>query len=174
MAGAVVVLLVAAFVAGRWWPADSAQQSAIATVDSLPSGIALDDDARQRILLTSVADHLDRSERILTDMMNTPEGGDLSRAQRWADDLVASSRLYRQDAVDAGEYSVAAVLDELERNLLEVVHSPPRATAASLDDIRRRIDAAALLFKVRVLGNELRQRERPDRTRTRRFLLHTS
>jgi hypothetical protein len=51
------------------------------------------------------------------------------------------------------------VLDELERNLLEVVHSPSQITAAQLDDVRRRIDAAALLFKVRVLGDELRQRE---------------
>jgi hypothetical protein len=54
---------------------------------------------------------------------------------------------------------VAGVLDELERNLLEVVHSPSRVTAADLDEVRGRIDAAALLFKVRVLGDELRQRE---------------
>jgi hypothetical protein len=54
---------------------------------------------------------------------------------------------------------MASVLDELERNLLEVVHSPSHITAAQLDDVRRRIDAAALVFKVRVLGDELRQRE---------------
>ena len=54
---------------------------------------------------------------------------------------------------------MAGVLDELERNLLEVVHSPSQVTAANLDDVRQRIDAASLLFKVRVLGDELRQRE---------------
>ena len=54
------------------------------------------------ILLTSVADHLDRSERVLTDIMNAPRG-DISAEQRWADDLLDASRLYRQDAIDAGE-----------------------------------------------------------------------
>ena len=57
------------------------------------------------------------------------------------------------------------MLDELERSLLEIVHTPSRATAAHLEEIRRRIDAASLLFKVRVLGDELRQREAmPDRS----------
>jgi hypothetical protein len=32
-------------------------------------------------------------------------------------------------------------------------------TAADLDEMRRRIDSAALLFKVRVLSDELRERE---------------
>jgi hypothetical protein len=116
-------------------------------------------DSRQSILLTSVAEHLDRSERVLTDIMNTTKGGDISTEQQWAADLVSASRLYRHEAIDIGEQSVAGVLDELERNLLEVVHSPSRITAAQLDDVRRRIDAASLLFKVRVLGDELRQRE---------------
>ena len=123
--------------------------------------------AVNRILLTSVADHLDRSERVLTDIMNAPRG-DISAEQRWADDLLDASRLYRQDAVDAGEHSVASVLDELERSLLEIVHSPSRISAADLDQIRRRIDAASLLFKVRVMSDELRKREdAPDRSTPR-------
>ena len=51
----------------------------------------------------------------------------------------------------------------LERSLLEIVHSPSQINAADLEQIRRRIDAAALLFKVRVMRDELRQREEPDR-----------
>ena len=65
------------------------------------------DSRANRILLTSVADHLDRSERVLTDIMNAPRG-DISAEQRWADDLLDASRLYRQDAIDAGERSVAS------------------------------------------------------------------
>src|SRR5207253_6677328 len=117
------------------------------------------DAARQRILLSSVADHLDRSERVLTDIMNASNASDISAEQQWADDLLSTSRLYRQDAVDAGEQSVAAVLDELERSLLEIVNSPSNISVAELEQIRRRIDAAALLFKVRVMSDELRQRE---------------
>jgi hypothetical protein len=160
LAGGIAMLIVAAFFAGRLWPnaAGRGATPAPATASAKP-GDAAGNDGRQRILLTSVADHLDRSERILTDIMNAPDGGDISAEQRWARDLVAESRLYRQDAVDAGEQSVAGVLDELERNLLEVVHSPSKMTAAELNDVRQRIDAAALLFKVRVLGDELRQRE---------------
>jgi len=71
--------------------------------------------------------------------------------------------LYRQDAIDAGEQSIASVLDDLERNLVEIVHSPSTISAADLEQIRRRIDAAALLFKVRVMSEELRQRENAPR-----------
>ena len=154
---AVAMLVVVAFITGLSWskpgsPLPASPSAVASTTAGAPDG-------RQRILLTSVAEHLDRSERILTDIMNAPDGGDISTEQRWAEDLVAASRLYRQEATEAGEQSVASVLDELERNLLEVVHSPSKITAAELHDVRQRIDAAALLFKVRVLGDELRQRE---------------
>jgi hypothetical protein len=162
-AGAFAVLLMAAFVAGRWWSAPDGATPAVTPPGptAAAAGASVSDDARQRILLASVADHLDRSERVLTEIMNAPAGEDISAEQKWAEDLVVTSRLYRQDAADAGEHSVAVVLDELERSLLEIVHTPSRATAANLEEIRRRIDAASLLFKVRVLGDELRQRENP-------------
>ncbi|HEY7292079.1 MAG TPA: hypothetical protein VH583_19745 [Vicinamibacterales bacterium] len=167
-AAAAAVLVVAAFVAGRAWrptaPASNVPNVATNAPHTTPStanGAAstADADARRRILITSVADHLDQSERVLADIMNAPEAGDISFEQRWAEDLVTASRLYRQDAIDAGERSVANVLDDLERNLLEIVHSPSKISAADLEQIRRRIDAAALLFKVRVMSDELRQRE---------------
>jgi hypothetical protein len=159
LAGVAAVLVMAAFVAGRVWPR---QPVAPASVETQTPGLvtaAANDAVRDRILLASVADHLDRSARVLTDIMNAPARSDISTEQRWAEDLLTTSRLYRQDAVDAGEQSVATVLDELERNLLEIVHSPSAISAADLEQIRRRIDAAALLFKVRVMSDELRQRE---------------
>jgi hypothetical protein len=168
-AAAAAMLVLVAFVAGRVWPrppADTPAASNARTASASPGSIDAGD-TRQRILLTSVADHLDRSARVLTDIMNAPRG-DISSEQRWADDLLTASRLYRQDAVDAGEQSVAAVLDELERSLLEVVNSPAKISAADLDQIRRRIDAAALLFKVRMMSDELREREQaPDRSTPR-------
>ena len=171
LAAAAALLVVAAFTAGRLFPGSRAPRpSPASTADATPGT-----DAGRRILLASVADHLDRSERVLTDIMNTADPADLSAERGWAEDLLTTSRLYRQDAVDAGEQSVAAVLDELERNLLEVVHSPAKMSAADLEQIRRRIDAAALLFKVRVMSDEIRQREQaPDdrsvpRTSTRKI-----
>jgi hypothetical protein len=156
-AAAAAMIVIAAFVAGRVWerqPSSSAPAPATESARTAPSA-----EVSRRILLTSVADHLDRSERLLTDIINAPERGSIATEQAWADDLLTTSRLYRQDAIDAGEQSVAAVLDELERTLIEIVHSPSQTSAADLEQIRRRIDAAALLFKVRVLGDELRQRD---------------
>ena len=175
LTGAVAVLLLAAFAAGRWWtpagtPSPAIATNATATAAAAPASA---DAGRQRVLLTSIAEHLDRSERVLTDIVNT-KSGDISAEQQWAEDLVAASRLYRQDAADAGEHSAALVLDELERSLLEIVHTPSRASAARLDEIRRRIDAASLLFKVRVLGDELRRRESQDAPRPRALAAQTS
>jgi hypothetical protein len=164
-AAAAAVLMLAAFVAGRSSmnranltnPSNVARSANPANPEN-PANPA-NAGQRQRILVSSVADHLDRSERVLTDIMNASNPGDISIEQGWAEDLVTTSRLYRQDALEAGEQSIATVLDDLERNLLEIVHSPAKISAADLEQIRRRIDAAALLFKVRVMSDQLRDRE---------------
>ncbi len=163
-AGAAAALVLAAFVAGRLWSPHPATLPSARQTEVAGNGAA--SQGRQRVLLASVADHLDRSERVLVDIMNAPTHGDISSEQRWADDLLTASRFYRQDAVDAGEQSVATVLDDLERSLLEIVHSPAQISAADLEQIRRRIDAAALLFKVRVMSDQLRQREEPPAERS--------
>jgi hypothetical protein len=158
LVAAAAVLVLAAFVAGRYLPGERAGSAPAGdTPPTMARGGTAEE--RQRILLSSVADHLDRSARVLTDVVNTAESRDISTEQRWAEDLLTTSRLYRQDAEDAGEQTVATVLDDLERSLLEIVHSPSQISAADLEQIRRRIDLAALLFKVRVLSDELRQRD---------------
>jgi hypothetical protein len=148
---AAVVLVAGGFIAGREWPAPLPDD--VAVVPAEPT----DDGARQRRdLLLTVADHLEQSERVLTDLVNAPGGVDISTEQEWATDLVAASRLYRQEAINTNEVSVVAVLDELERALLDVVHRPSQATDEDLDEIRRRVESASLLFKVRVMSSELR------------------
>jgi hypothetical protein len=154
-ATAAVVLIAAGFAAGRL----STPETDI-TVATAPSS-AVDEATRRRVLMLTVADHLERSERVLTDIVNASAGTDISTEQQWADDLVADSRLYRQDAIDTREMSIAALLDELERTLLEIVHRPSLATTEDLDEIRRRVDSLALLFKVRVMSGELRDLTEP-------------
>jgi len=159
-AAALSLVVALAFLAGRMWSGRPAAPGVVpgATVETTAAATA----ARQRILAASVAEHLDRSDRVLTEIMNAAKGNggrDISAQQRWADDLLAASRLYRQDAIATGEQSMANVLDELERSLIEIVHSPAQISDADLEQIRRRIDAAALLFKIRVLHDELRERE---------------
>lgn len=153
-AAAATVLLATGFVGGRLWPSTTPDPSAPALVADARD----DEDARRRVVLLTVAEHLDRSDRVLAEIMNAPGAGDLSDEQEWAGDLVAASRLYRQNAIAVDERAIAAVLEELERVLLDVVHQPSTPGPADLEQIRQRIDSAALLFKVRVLNSELQRR----------------
>ena len=149
----VAALVVAAFVAGRLAPLRApGAPAAVASVDP--------NDAGARVRLAATGDHLERSERVLLDLVNA-EGPtvDLTDQQAWAADLINSNRLYREAATGAGDTLVANVLDDLERSLLEIVHGPSKAMPAELDAVRARVDAAALLFKVRILADELHERE---------------
>jgi hypothetical protein len=158
-AAAALVCVAVGFSAGRLWPATQERPPA---PFAAASDIA-DDEVRRRVVLLTVTDHFDRSDRILAEIMNARGPQDLSAEQQWAGDLVAASRLYRQNVIAINEPAVAAVLEEVERVMLDIVHQPPQATAADLDDLRRRIDSAALLFKLRVMTSDLQYRlEQPS------------
>ena len=85
---------------------------------------------------------------------------DISAEQLWAENLLANNRLYRQTAARAGENKVASVLDDLERLLVEVASGPSQLTHEEAQAMRKRIEAGGLLFKVKVLGSQMRERER--------------
>ena len=153
LASAALLLLAVGFAAGRLWLPSAESDDMTVSLDPAT------ETARRRVLLLTVADHLERSDRMLTDLVNASGGTDISVEQQWAADLAAANRLYRHEAMDTNEAAVVGVLDELERTLLEIVHRPSTITAADLDDIRRQLDSAALLFKVRIVRDELRDRE---------------
>lgn len=161
LAAAAVLLLAVGFTAGRLWPRidpTAPASMALSMPNAVAASAAADDEARRRVVLLTVNDHFDRSDGVLAEVMNAESPRDLSAEQQRAADLVAASRLYRRNAVVINEPAMAAVLEEVERVLLDIVHQPPQATAADLAAIRRRIDAAGLLFKVRVMTNELQHR----------------
>jgi hypothetical protein len=120
---------------------------------------------RQRVLLLAVGEHLGRSEMVLMDIANAqPEHAsvkqvNLSSQRRRAEELLDENRLYRQTALQEGDTGIANVLDELERVLLDVAHSPGNVTSAQFKSIRQRIDDDGLLFKVRVLTKDIERRE---------------
>ncbi len=185
-AAGLAVLVVAAFVAGRFWaPAPSPGQVAGGTpVSSTPSttagsepdlagapgGAADPTDAamaaarvRERILALEVGEHLERSQAALLEVMNAPDEDDgaidLSADQERVRELVAENRLYRLAAIDAGESAMAAVLDELERALVEIANGPSRVSGTEFERVRGDIDEQGLIFKVGILGETLRQRQ---------------
>jgi hypothetical protein len=150
-AGAVMAgLLVAAFFAGRFYPQGPARPTHLATAgDSSKAG--------ERILLVAVGDYLERSQMVLFELVNaSPKGSmDISAEQERAQDLVSESRLYRQTALRTGDTAVADVLDDLDRVLLEIAHAPSRMTPGDLEELRQRLKAEGILFKIRVLGSKV-------------------
>jgi len=153
VAAAMVVLLVAAFVAGRFWPWGQTRVAA----RPIPAQV------RERILFVAVGEHLDRSQMVLLELANArPQDDhvDISEERHRAQDLIDSNRLYRQTALRSGDPGVATVLDELERVLLEVAHSPSHLSTQEFEELRRRVEAQGILFKVRVIDSQLQQDER--------------
>jgi sensor domain CHASE-containing protein len=91
---------------------------------------------------------------------------DVSAEREIAQNLVANSRLYRQTAASTGEAGVASVLDDLERVLVEVANGPATLSSKEVGELRQRIESKGILFKVRVLGSQVREREKgPARER---------
>jgi hypothetical protein len=162
-AAVAIALTAAAFVAGRYTAPTGGGATPVGTrLGAGSSGTASSDAAvRERARLSAVMDHLDESERLLLDVANDDGGGEVvaAGARERAETLVAANRLYRDAAAQAGDRSTEAVLDDLERTLLDIVHAPSPLSAAALADVRARLDAAALVFKVRVLSRDLRDRE---------------
>ena len=144
---ALAAALVLAFLLGRRFPAEPAQPLAA--------------EVRERVLLVAVGEHLERSQMVLVELANAPAGEVLNvAAQRAvADELVGSGRLYREAAVRTGDTALAAVLEELERVLVEVAAGPDALQPADLEKLQQRIDSRGLLFKVRVVGTRVRARE---------------
>lgn len=157
LVGAMAALLVAAFFAGR------ITRLAPNLPGSNGTDMAVAAQGRDRILLVAVGDHLERSQMVLVELVNAKPGGtlDISTEQHRAEDLVAANRLYRQTALRAGETGMASVLDELERVLVEIANSPAKVSSPQLAELRKRIESRGILFKIRVIGSEVRERQKP-------------
>jgi hypothetical protein len=124
--------------------------------------LASQQQVRERVLLVAVGDHLERSQMVLAELSNAPEQKgrlDISDERELAAELVDDNRLYRETARTTGDTAVASVLDDLERVLLEIAHSPSEISSAQLADLQQEIESRGLLFKVRVLGSNVRDEE---------------
>jgi len=146
-------LLVAAFVAGRFYPHQA------------PLPIAKTDPrAGEKILLVAVDDYLQRSQTVLIELTNAETKGpvDISDAQQLAGDLVSESRLYRQTADHTGDKTVASVIDDVNRVLSEIAHGPSELTPEQIAQMRQKLEADGILMKIRVLDRKLGSHEGPE------------
>jgi len=161
VAGAIATLVVAAFVAGRYWHVPPAQPGTPASSSAQAASPADRAIVRERILLVAIGDHLDRSQMALIEISNAEPDGpvDIGGEQERVRDLVASNRLLRQTVEVSGDAGLASVLDDLERVLLDIAHGPSELDADQFGRIRERIESQGLIFKMRVAGSAVRERE---------------
>ncbi len=146
--GAVAASVMVAFLAGREFP-----RTAPPVAEAIPEA------ARERILLLAVGDHLQRSQVLLVELTNAAPGAPGGAAtQESAEALVSANRLYRASAAQAGDTGIASVLEELERVLIEVAHQPADASSKEMERLRKRIEDRGILFKVRVIESQVRER----------------
>ena len=145
---AAALVVIAAFVAGQFTsqPAAPVQTAAVPHV------------APERVLLVDLSDHLDRTELALVEFVSGTDGEHITSSRERVQELVAANRLYRRTALTSGDPAVADVLDELERALIEIAGTAPTASTTDLDVMRQRIDTRGLLFKVRVMREQLQER----------------
>jgi len=157
LAGTLAAVAVAAFLAGRL---------ATPTAPTGPMGLPGPAAARsaasrgtaERVLYADLASHLDRSEAVLLELVHGSGPG--SAEQERLEDLLPANRLYRQSAGRSGQAAISALLEEIERVLLEVEHGPAQLNDAERDALRRRIDSDGILFRLRILSARVRELER--------------
>jgi len=157
LAGAMAVLLAAAFLAGRFWPRPGPQ-----IAEQPPSQVN-----PQRVVLVAVSDHLERSQMLLVEIMNADTKGpiNLSSEQAEARELLDSNHLYRVSSQQAGNPQVARLLDQLGRVLAEIANGPADVSPEDLQQVRHTIQSEGLLFKVRVVSSEVNSKvRRPERS----------
>jgi hypothetical protein len=140
-------LLAVTFLAGRWTERQSNTPAVISA--------RISEKARERVLLLSLSDHLERSQIVLADVANTD---DLSEERDRARELVGANRLLRQTAEHLGDRQDAAVLEDLEHVLLEVANAPDKPTTEDTRRVQQTIAQNELLFKVRITSTDARER----------------
>ena len=156
LAGGVAALLIAAFVAGRFTSEPSGITRGASPVVQIDPG---------KVLEAAVGDHLERSQMMLAELANADaDHADVFAAeQERAADLVAVNRLILASVEQSGDAAVAEVLEDLERLLLEIANAPADASSNELTGLQSRITTEDLLFRVRVIASEMRQRTLNDR-----------
>jgi hypothetical protein len=159
-AAALSAVLMAMFAIGRYWPGTSS--SAPETSPAQVTRTAVEATQSERALLVAMDDHLERSELLLVELMNAPvkDAIRLGFERETADDLLSSGRLYRQTATQTGNVYLAAMLEDLEAVLMQIAHSPETLKAKDVNALRTRIEQDDLIFKVRVVTDEIRERQK--------------
>ncbi|HUS19140.1 MAG TPA: hypothetical protein VMZ25_05785 [Terriglobales bacterium] len=153
-AGGLAAIILAAFLAGRMTQAPAGPD----TATRVPTA-----EQKERVLLVAVGSHLEHSQMVLVELVNSEAKGkvDISSEQERVRDLLSANQLYRQSAQKSGDPAVNEVLSELERVLVEIANGPSEVDAKQLETLRQQIQAQGILLKVRIIGDKVREKEKP-------------
>lgn len=171
---AAAAMLAIAFIGGILWHARTATavrptDVARATVTPASSGVPVSSAAAAngRVFVFVVSDHLDSSERILSELANADasHGLDIESERRRAGELVATNRIYRQTALQQGDKRIASLLGDIEPILTEIAHADSTLTPEELASMQKRIESKGLLFKVRVVSAQAAGEQAPAVTK---------
>jgi hypothetical protein len=143
------------FIGGRYWERFSTKTPPVAT----------NAQTAQRVVLVVLTDHLDRSERMLVQLEHAGKNdrADNVQLQSEARELLASNRLYRVTASNAGDPELAGALDRLEGVLAEVANDP-NLSAADITRVQKDMNTKGILFEIRVLRSRSSDQENGART----------
>jgi hypothetical protein len=154
VAGGMAALLIGAFSLGRVWETPKSAGPAAFPVDARALS--------ERLLQGEVEEHLERSQRVLVDLVNADEvmTDAVSADRDRAADLVAAGRLYRRSAEAIGDVEMRDLLEDIERVLVDVANGARDGSSKDLTDVRMRISEQDLVFRLRVAASALRERDR--------------
>jgi len=133
-----------AFIGGILWHSRQSHPASAPVAKAQPNP--------EKLLVLVVGDHLENSERMLTELTNADpsQALDLTNESRRAEELVASNRIYRQAATQRGDTRMATLLSDLEPVLTELAHADGTLSPSEVSALQKRIESKGLLFKVRV------------------------
>jgi hypothetical protein len=156
-ATACIVLIAAAFFAGRQWEHRQHPNTQL-TANNQPT---------KPIILVVLGDHLDRSERLLVELNHANDATAVLPVKAEAQDLLSANRLYRESATRAGDPQLTAALDRLERVLVEIVNAPDSSSPAQLARLQKEMNTDGLLFEVRVLRSRIPDQQKNSTVSTK-------
>jgi hypothetical protein len=157
--GAGVLLLAgAAFIGGLLWqrpsPRENLRQATTSPHDVRGAG--------PPVPLRALGDHLERSQLALIELINSKTNGpvDISMEQVLARELVDVNRLFCRVGASLGDDLMMSTLEDLERTLLDISNSPSRLSTEQFGDLKRRLGPDAVLCAIKVVGAQIRAREK--------------
>ena len=156
---AATAMLAVGFVAGRAWehgqarPVAAVNRTAAAAAPAAATPVTTPAENVRPVVVLVLADHLDRSERLLVQLKHADCAAEETAPalREEARSLLEANRVARERAATENDPELKATLGRLDSILEPIAKHPDGMTAEELTRMGEEMNAAGLLFEVRVL-----------------------